>query len=447
MSVPAETAFSWVKQIPGNLFALDEKPLLGFPPPFPWKEFAAILAKTFGVNALSFQPETWQWRSQAELFSGLGEEIKGWRLAIAPLSGAAWWGMPQQEIQQLMQFLLVKEHTAASQQNEVASFNNIDRTFVQAFYRFIGLEAANAFSSLDFDKKLQPTFSQEEALPSESCLCLELPFSIENQQFHSRLFLSNEFRKSWAQRYLEPKSAADRQFHLETLLDVPIHLQIGKTTISQFEWKKISIGDFLILPSCSFDPQENNKENQGHVLLVINGIPYFTGEVTKGNIKIVEHPLHYEVDTPMDKSSDNKNDSDGDEVEFIEDDESRSPKEDEEEEFDIGDEDLLDVEDVPAPVPAPEAKKEAPAPKKEEEKPQTSSKQASIEEIPLTVVVEVGRIQMSVQKLLELQPGNMLELNIHPEAGVDLVVNGKRIAKGEILRIGDVLGVRILHFS
>ena len=49
----------------------------------------------------------------------------------------------------------------------------------------------------------------------------------------------------------------------------------------------------------------------------------------------------------------------------------------------------------------------------------------SPENIQLNVIVEVGRLQMSVQKLMELQPGNLLELDVHPENGVDLVVNGK----------------------
>jgi len=54
---------------------------------------------------------------------------------------------------------------------------------------------------------------------------------------------------------------------------------------------------------------------------------------------------------------------------------------------------------------------------------------------------------MSVKKMLELQPGNLLELDIHPENGVDLVVNGKRIAKGELIKLGEALGVRILDIS
>jgi len=69
------------------------------------------------------------------------------------------------------------------------------------------------------------------------------------------------------------------------------------------------------------------------------------------------------------------------------------------------------------------------------------------EEISVNVIIEVGQLKMNVQKLIELQPGNLLELGIHPEKGVDLTVNGRRVAKGELLRIGDTLGVRILELG
>lgn len=75
--------------------------------------------------------------------------------------------------------------------------------------------------------------------------------------------------------------------------------------------------------------------------------------------------------------------------------------------------------------------------------PHAPKKAVPLQEIPLCVVLEVGRIQMSIKKLLELQPGNMLEVDIHPEAGVDMVVNGKKVARGELLKIGDAIGVRI----
>jgi type III secretion system YscQ/HrcQ family protein len=80
-------------------------------------------------------------------------------------------------------------------------------------------------------------------------------------------------------------------------------------------------------------------------------------------------------------------------------------------------------------------------------KPLPSTKPVPPHEIPLDITVEVGRIRMSIQKLMELQPGNMLELDIRPENGVDLVVNGQKIAKAELLLLGDNLGVRIIDIG
>ena len=74
-------------------------------------------------------------------------------------------------------------------------------------------------------------------------------------------------------------------------------------------------------------------------------------------------------------------------------------------------------------------------------------KPVKVDEIPLEIVVEAGRFQMTAQKLLELQPGSLINLEIHPEQGVDLVVNGTCIAKGELLKVGETLGVRILDIA
>ena len=48
---------------------------------------------------------------------------------------------------------------------------------------------------------------------------------------------------------------------------------------------------------------------------------------------------------------------------------------------------------------------------------------------------------------MDLKPGNLSELNVHPESGIDLIVNGSRIAKGELLQIGETLGVRITEMG
>ena len=67
----------------------------------------------------------------------------------------------------------------------------------------------------------------------------------------------------------------------------------------------------------------------------------------------------------------------------------------------------------------------------------------AIKELPLFVTVELGRLRMTVEQLVNLVPGNFLELPVHPEQGVILSVNGQKIARGEIVHLGEALGVRI----
>lgn len=79
-----------------------------------------------------------------------------------------------------------------------------------------------------------------------------------------------------------------------------------------------------------------------------------------------------------------------------------------------------------------------------EEEPGMEAGQASgVENLPINLTVEVGRMQLSLQELSQLAPGNLVELPVTPEQGVDLVANGKKIGRGELVRIGETLGVRI----
>ena len=66
-----------------------------------------------------------------------------------------------------------------------------------------------------------------------------------------------------------------------------------------------------------------------------------------------------------------------------------------------------------------------------------------IEMVPLNVVVELSRFKMTCEKLLQLKPGNLLELDVSLDKPISLVVNGKKIATGELVRIGDSLGVQV----
>lgn len=66
------------------------------------------------------------------------------------------------------------------------------------------------------------------------------------------------------------------------------------------------------------------------------------------------------------------------------------------------------------------------------------------DQLKLSVSVELGRVQVPLSTLINLQKGNLLDLGVRPEAGVDIIVQGKCIGKGELLKMGDTLGIRIL---
>lgn len=71
----------------------------------------------------------------------------------------------------------------------------------------------------------------------------------------------------------------------------------------------------------------------------------------------------------------------------------------------------------------------------------------AIQNVPMALNVELGQIEMSLEKILALEPGNILELDFHPEEGVQLVINGRVVGRGEIIKIGESLGVRVLELG
>ncbi|NLI60959.1 MAG: flagellar motor switch phosphatase FliY [Clostridiales bacterium] len=64
-------------------------------------------------------------------------------------------------------------------------------------------------------------------------------------------------------------------------------------------------------------------------------------------------------------------------------------------------------------------------------------------DVPLQLSVELGRTRKLIQEILELNSGSIIELDKMAGEPVDILVNGKTIAKGEVVVIDDSFGVRI----
>ena len=63
--------------------------------------------------------------------------------------------------------------------------------------------------------------------------------------------------------------------------------------------------------------------------------------------------------------------------------------------------------------------------------------------MPLDVTVELGRARVSIQELLALGPGSVVELDKLAGEPLDILVNGRLVARGEAVVVNDKFGVRI----
>ena len=64
-------------------------------------------------------------------------------------------------------------------------------------------------------------------------------------------------------------------------------------------------------------------------------------------------------------------------------------------------------------------------------------------DVPVELAVELGRTRMTIGETLELRPGSVVSLNRLAGEPVDLLVNGKPIARGEVVVIDEEFGLRL----
>lgn len=66
-----------------------------------------------------------------------------------------------------------------------------------------------------------------------------------------------------------------------------------------------------------------------------------------------------------------------------------------------------------------------------------------IMDVPLEVTVELGRTTKSIKEILDFTPGTIIELNKLAGEPIDVLVNGKFVAKGEVVVIEENFGIRV----
>lgn len=82
----------------------------------------------------------------------------------------------------------------------------------------------------------------------------------------------------------------------------------------------------------------------------------------------------------------------------------------------------------------------------EDEKPISGEEKRKLDailDIPVTISMEVGRSNISIRNLLQLNQGSVVELDRVAGEALDVLVNGTLIAHGEVVVVNDKFGIRL----
>ena len=66
-----------------------------------------------------------------------------------------------------------------------------------------------------------------------------------------------------------------------------------------------------------------------------------------------------------------------------------------------------------------------------------------LDEIPVEVVIQLGRRRMEIRELANIDVDDVIELNQSVERPLDLVVGDKLVARGELVIVGERMAIRI----
>jgi|TARA_B110000967_G_C18610060_1_gene423526 flagellar motor switch protein FliN/FliY len=64
-------------------------------------------------------------------------------------------------------------------------------------------------------------------------------------------------------------------------------------------------------------------------------------------------------------------------------------------------------------------------------------------DIPVTIAMEIGRTQLSIRNLLQLNQGSVVELDRFAGEPMDVLVNGTLVAHGEVVVVNEKFGLRL----
>jgi flagellar motor switch protein FliN/FliY len=418
------TSLEWVKTVDDALRDLDQNPQFGPHASFDWQSVEQELSQLVRQK-VQLSHEERGWIPAQQSLEGFSGNPRIFSLAATPLQPPAYWVMNDEDLRRLILLLFGNAETAAP---------FIEDPYLEGFSNYLILEALHFVSRWTAKDGVSLQLASNSVKPeqlqqAEHFFIIEIQAEFSEFVLSGRLLLSSSFRDAWKRHVLLKGNILDEEWKKKTTLDIA--LEVGNTPLTLKEWSSVKEGDFVLLESCSYDPEEK----KGRILLTLNKRPLFRGKIGKEGIKLFNYPLYEQEGESMAKRF---FDEDDDEDEDL----YGGLKNNDDEDFSDFESEDEDEEEIP--------EEETVEPLEDEEeslslKSVSHAEAVTPDKIPIQLTVEVGRVRMTAHDLLNLSPGNLLELNVRPEQGVDLIVNGKKVGRGELVKVGEILGVRILQ--
>jgi len=379
---------SFLPVLDRELLLLNKTPLLGTAPPCPFKELASRLVELFLLDSLEITSGTPRLQ-QAEEPSLVHPITLG--VALSSLEGSGHFTMEEGDVDALLSLMVGGGRYLAAL---------ADRDLKRGLIEFLALEVMGQLRALGYPPQLALQLTKATPLQGPS-LTIPLTLSINDHSLSATLSIDAALTRSWRQ-YCATQTINEAKVRLRREMELSLPLVVGSTTLTREEFSAARHGDLLLLDHCSLDPDTK----QGELVLFAGGRPLLKGHAAEGGWQVTEVVEVYAEGVTMDETEEYE-------------DEEALPEEEAEAEYD---EEEAEEEETPPPAP---------------------SATISLDRVPVTMTVEVARLKMTAEKLISLTPGEVLELDTSLEGGVTLVVEGKAVGRGELIRIGELLGVRI----
>jgi type III secretion system YscQ/HrcQ family protein len=411
---------AWLKKITPDIFdtlSLSDK---GTAPPFLLEEFTNVLKESLGQNDLKITLGKMDFIEEGDFLKGLEKRTFSTPLGLFPLDGIFHLIMGINDIKALI---------SSMQEDLSFCFSLEDEETLKGVYTYFITQGLDAVTKVGIYKDLSFKIMEGE-INELLAFAIDFKIHVKGNILSGRILIPKSFYKVFQSHYTFIPPTLENLENIPNIF-IPISIHTGSISLTQKELQEVEKGDYLLLYNSFYSP----SKEKGSFQMKIGNRSIFQVKKQKDGIKILDY-LYFYNEENMDEDDDSFID-DEEEFENDEFDESEQEQEfDEEEpledELENEQNDEFDEEEL----------KDTQSEMDQESSTFLAPEKTSLSDIPLTICMEIARFSISLEELKKLSPGFKLPVNINPSK-VNLMISGKCIGTGEIIEIGDAIGVKV----